>query len=502
MRALLLCAAVARLRLTRVGWTPGTCEDNPDYKDAMGYPCEGWEGLNCVEAVESLSWVFDDEDEKEILRNCPKACDACDDLTTTTSTTTAPPEEEGGSWKHHGHHHGGRRRSEAESATGSATAAQNETNATNASNASNDTNDTVEPLEPGWVNVDTRLSNGSVPALPQMPQVGAYVVRGPHWGGGTSDGGAGVVGRVTAVDEIMGTVEVSWPNGRNHSYHLVDEEIAAAKPSAFEPWAPLTEISPAIGAQVRRGPAWSHGDADGGVPGTILDITDGKVTVEWASGLVEEYELLGTELVLRADRTGAEKVLIKVWEDEMSNCDKLLHQEQHVIFEALQRKAVAETDDEKADADKEIEVAEAVIVEAKAMYDLAADHLEAALHEASRHKVAVPGVVQDNSAKRNLTECHGRLSELETVLDELLSPHGDFAVVAIQDNHRGEAGSETIHFHLSPQLEGFGSGVFLQERCETSAQHRQRLARALQLQARQRRIVRPAQDQPTFLARN
>ena len=50
------------------------------------------------------------------------------------------------------------------------------------------------------------------------------------------------------------------------------------------------------------------------------------------------------------------------------------------------------------------------------MYDLAAEHLETALHQASRHKAAVPGLVVDNSAKRNLTECQGRLSALEQVL--------------------------------------------------------------------------------------
>merc|ERR1719440_1058412 len=133
----------------------------------------------------------------------------------------------------------------------------------------------------------------------------------------------------------------------------------------------------------------------------------------------------------------------------------------------------------------------AVETEARAMYELAAKHLESAPHEASRHKAAVPGVVVDNSAKKNLTECQGRLTELERVLDQLLSPNGDFAVVAIQDGHRGPAGSETITFSLAPHLEHFGA--FLQ-RCETSTQHRERLARALQLQARKRRIIRIAQD--------
>lgn len=479
MRAFLLCAAAARLRLVRWAPTPGTCEDNPDYKDKMGYPCSGWEGLDCPEAVASLSWVFDEEDEKEILRNCPKACDICEDLTTTsaapsTTSTTAPPTT-----------------SVPEAASSTAAESEaNATNGTNGTNGSNNSNETVAPLKPGWVNVDTRLSNGSVPALHQMPQVGAYVVRGPRWAGGTSDGGVGVVGRVTAVDEVWGTLEVTWPNARNHTYHLVDEEIAAAKPSAFEPWAPISSRSPAIGAQVRRGTAWTHGDADGGVPGTILDITEDTVTVEWASGLVEEYHLLGADLVLRADRTGVEKLLIKIWEDEMFNCDRLLRQEQHVIFEALGRKAGASTDAQRADADTEIAVAEGVAVEAKKMYDLAAEHLESALHEASRHKAAVPGVVVDNSAKKNLTECQGRLTQLEQLLDELLSQTGDFAVVAVQDGHRGPLGSETIQFRLSPQLEGFGAQVpesaALLQRCEASAHQRQRLARALQLQARRR----------------
>jgi hypothetical protein len=55
------------------------------------------------------------------------------------------------------------------------------------------------------------------------------------------------------------------------------------------------------------------------------------------------------------------------------------------------------------------------------MYDLAAEHLETALHQASRHKAAVPGLVVDNSAKRNLTECQGRLSALEQVLLHLVA---------------------------------------------------------------------------------
>merc|ERR1719389_703193 len=137
-----------------------------------------------------------------------------------------------------------------------------------------------------------------------------------------------------------------------------------------------------------------------------------------------------------------------------------MRQEQHVIFEALGLKAAAATEEQRADADAEIAVAEAVSVEAKKMYDLAAEHLESALHEASRHKAAVPGVVVDNSAKKNLTECHGRLTQLEQLLDELLSQTGDFAVVAVQHGHRGlwgPLGSETIHFHLSPHLDGFGS---------------------------------------------
>jgi len=470
MRVFLLCAVAARLRLARWALTPGNCEDNPDFKDKMGYPCSGWDGLDCVEAVKSMSWVFDDEDQQEILRNCPKACDVCEDLTTTspapaTTSTTAP----------------------STTTVAPSAAAQNDTNATN------DTNTTVDPLKPGWVNVDTRLSNGSVPALQQMPQVGGYVVRGPRWAGGTSDGGMGVVGRVTAVDEVMGTLEVTWPNRRNLTYYLVDKEIAAAKPTAFEPWAPLEARSPAIGAQVRRGPAWTHGDADGGVPGTILDIQGDRVTVEWASGLVEEYSLFGEDLVLRADRTGVEKLLIKIWEEEMLNCDRLMRQEQHVIFEALQRTAAAETDEERADADAEIEVAEAVFTEAKAMYDLAAEHLETALHQASRHKAAVPGLVVDNSAKRNLTECQGRLSALEQVLDELLSPSGNFAVVAVQDGHRGAGGSETIQFSLAPDLQGWGSqapdgSAGLLQKCQTSVQQRERLARALQEQARSRRV--------------
>jgi hypothetical protein len=471
MRAFLVCAVAARLRLAR--WTPGTCEDNPDYKDKMGYPCSGWEGLDCHEAVQSLSWVFEAEDEKEILANCPKACNACDGLTTTSSapaitSTTAPPPTVAST-----------------TLAPTAEALENDT--------SNETfNDTVEPLDPGWVNVDTRLGNGSVPALGEMPQVGSYVVRGPRWSGGTTDGGVGVVGRVETVDEYLGLVDVAWPNGRNHSYHLADKELAAAKPSAFEPWAPLDERSPAIGAQVRRGTAWNHGDSDGGVPGTILDITDQKVTVEWASGLVEDYPLVGGAIVLRADRTGVEKLLIEIWEKEMFNCDRLMRQEQHVIFDALGRKAAAATDAERADADAEIEVAQAVETEARAMYELAAKHLESALHEASRHKAAVPGVVVDNSAKKNLTECQGRLTALEQVLAELLSPSGDFAIMAIQDAHRGPLGSETIHFHLAPTLHGFGSQVpddspsFLQ-RCQTAAQHRERLARALQSQARQLR---------------
>jgi hypothetical protein len=477
MRAFIFCAVAARLRLAR--WTPGTCQDNPDYKDKMGYPCTGWEGLDCAEAVESLSWIFDEEDEREIFANCPKACDLCDHKTTSTTTsTTAPP-----------------------ATAVSSTAAQNDTNATNATNATNDTNEIVAPLEPGWINVDTRLSNGSVPALTIMPQVGAYVARGPRWSGGTSDGGVGVVGRVTSVDEIMGTVEVTWPNGRNLTYHLVDKEIAAAKPTAFEPWAPLEARSPAIGAQVRRGPAWTRGDADGGVPGTILDLTDDKVTVEWASGLVEEYPLVGSNLVLRADRTGVEKLLIKIWEEEMASCERLLHQEQHVIFEALGRKAAAETDAERDDADAEIAVAQQVSVEAKAMYDLAAEHLENALHEASRHKAAVPGVIVDNSAKKNLTECHEGLSELEHVVDELLSPTGDYAVVAVQDGYRGADGSEDISLTLAPSLAGFGGSAAFLQRCQISAQHRQRLARALLLQARQRRLVRPALEKSIFLAK-
>jgi hypothetical protein len=484
MRAFLLCAAAARLRLARWAPTPGNCEDNPDFKDKMGYPCSGWEGLDCPEAVESLSWVFDEEDGKEILRNCPKACNVCEALTTTsaaptTTSTTAPP-----------------------TTTVASSPQQSETNTTNATSDTNATNVTVEPLDRGWVNVDTRLSNGSVPALQAMPQVGAYVVRGPRWAGGTSDGGVGVVGRVTAVDEMMGTVDATWPNGRNHTYHLVDEELAAAKPTVFEPWAPLSVRSPAIGAQVRRGPAWTQGDADGGLPGTILDISEQKVTVEWASGLVEEYDLLGADLVLRADRTGVEKLLIKIWEDEMFNCDRLLRQEQHVIFTALGRKAAASTDAERGDADAEIAVAEAVSVEALAMYDLAAQHLETALHEASKHKAAVPGVVVDNSAKKNLTECHGRLTELEQVLDELLSPTGDFAVVAIQNGHRGPAGSETIHFRLAPELQGFGSqteaSTVLLQRCVTSAQQRERLASALQQQARRLSSARPAPTRPVL----
>jgi len=473
MRAFLLGVVLARLRLVR--WTPGTCEDNPDYKDKMGYPCSGWEGLDCPEAVESLSWVFDDEDEKEILANCPKACNVCEELTTTSpapaTTSTAAPQ----------------------TTAAPSTVSQNATNDTNDTNDTNGTNYTVEPLKPGWVNVDTRLQNGSVPALHQLPQVGSYVLRGPRWQGGTSDGGAGVVGRVTATDEIMGTVEVEWPNGRNLTYHLVDGELAAALPTAFEPWAPLDERSPAIGAQVRRGPSWTRGDADGGVPGTILDLTDDTVTVEWASGLVDTYPLAGAGLVLRADRTGVEKLLIKIWEEEMLNCDRLMRQEQHVIFEALQRTAAAETDAERADADAEIEVAEAVFTEAKAMYDLAAEHLETALHQASRHKAAVPGLVVDNSAKRNLTECQGRLSALEQVLDELLSPSGNFAVVAVQDGHRGAGGSETIQFRLAPDLQGWGSqapdgSTALLQKCQTSVQQRERLARALQEQARSRPV--------------
>jgi hypothetical protein len=261
----------------------------------------------------------------------------------------------------------------------------------------------------------------TLPAVLEIPPKGSYVVRGPRWEGGTEDGGLGVVGVVSAADEEEGTVTVIWPNSRNCTYRLADREIALASPSQFEPWAPVEESRVAIGAQVRRGAQWLRGNEDGGAPGTILDINGTKLTVEWASGMIGEYKIDGTQLLIRADRSGIEQVLVEIWEEELSNALKLMQREQQVMFESMRRQNAASTDSEREDAVAEMLAAQEVLAEAESMYKMVEQHLAESL---SHGDVQAPGVVVDNMAKKKLRDCEREVATTEELFQQILSPDG------------------------------------------------------------------------------
>merc|ERR1719281_2165254 len=132
----------------------------------MGYPCEGWVSLNCTETVRALPWVFDAEDQDELLRHCPVACKACDPDAAPTSTTTTT------------------------------------------------TTTTAAAVE---FPVDVRFSAPAGPPHLEeyIPEVGDAVVRGPGWSSGTADGGAGCVGTVVAVEPGPTAPPRRTPAGRS-----------------------------------------------------------------------------------------------------------------------------------------------------------------------------------------------------------------------------------------------------------------------------------------------
>merc|ERR1719353_1282412 len=171
-----------------------------------------------------------------------------------------------------------------------------------------------------------------------------------------SDGGAGCVGTVVAVEPgPPARATVAWPNGTNVT-HSCGAELSKAR--ASEPWGPACADNAPVGAQVRRGRGWRSGDDDGGLAGTLLDIdASGTATVEWVSGLVGTYDAStcsgASELAVRAQRTGVHELLLALWEEEMANALRLIEQEELIIAKAKLREEAAETDEER-------EVAEAV----------------------------------------------------------------------------------------------------------------------------------------------
>merc|ERR1719353_215662 len=239
-----------------------------------------------------------------------------------------------------------------------------------------------------------------------------------------SDGGAGCVGTVVAVEPgPPARATVAWPNGTNVT-HSCGAELSKAR--ASEPWAPACADNAPVGAQVRRGRGWRSGDDDGGLAGTLLDLNAGTATVQWPSGLVGTYNVstcsAASELAVRAQRTGVHELLLSLWEEEMANALRLIQQEELIIAQAKLRAAAA-TDAERADAEAEIKRASAVLVEAEAMYDLAEKHFAEALAELEG---AALGIVGNDTAKVEMRACEAELKELQDLLKQIQSPDGTY----------------------------------------------------------------------------
>jgi len=50
------------------------CEDNEDFEDEQGYPCEDWEGYSCITAAELEGYT--EKGEQDVLDNCCRTCTA------------------------------------------------------------------------------------------------------------------------------------------------------------------------------------------------------------------------------------------------------------------------------------------------------------------------------------------------------------------------------------------------------------------------------------------
>jgi len=401
------------------------CEDNEDFKDAMGYPCSSWRGFDCSTAAETFSFAFDEAAMQALLANCRLSCGLCDpdaeEEVTTTTTTTAKT-------------------------TAEATAEPVTTTTTTTVITTTPIPTTTTVTEASWWGVDMRFSDPSSDVGPPTDSltttaVGDRVVRGPGWTGGLDDGGVGVVGVVEEYDSLTGQIDVRWPTGHKHEYNLQDGQLSATDMNAYvTPWQDATATNTAVGTRVRRGRGWRSHAEDSGGTGIITEISEdtSRTTVEWSNGLIDTYSMEDAELSVKAERGGVfERMLEDVWREEMQKALSLIAREEEIIAEAQARCAAEDVPAEEHEVcEEQITRAEAVIKEAERMYDMAEEHLEAtaemaeaadALGDHLHVETDINGTLQ-----RTLKTCEDEVQELEILFAELISPKSErFGVAAV-----------------------------------------------------------------------
>ena len=62
------------------------CKDNLDFRDNGGYPCEGWQGYDCLK--QASEWYV--QESQELFDNCPVSCGLCKSKVVVSGTSEGP----------------------------------------------------------------------------------------------------------------------------------------------------------------------------------------------------------------------------------------------------------------------------------------------------------------------------------------------------------------------------------------------------------------------------